>query len=290
MNPLKPVTATRATLGEGALWHKDRLYWVDIEEKRIYIYNPKTREERYLQLDAMVGTVVVRARGGLVAALENGFAFVDEETGKVEPIADPEADKPENRFNDGKCDPAGRLWAGTMARSGQGKNGALYTLETDGRTVVRKLDGVGISNGICWSLDHKTMYYVDSPTRQVVAFDYDKQTGAIANRRVVVEISPEEGVPDGMTIDERGYLWIALWDGWAVVCHDPATGTRHAKVELPAARITSCAFGGDDLGDLYITSARSGLSAEALARQPDAGGLFCTRVGVRGVPSFAYQG
>src|SRR5690606_21738468 len=263
---------------------------VDIEEKRIYIYNPKTREERYLQLDAMVGTVVVRARGGLVAALENGFAFVDEETGKVEPIADPEADKPENRLNDGKCDPAGRLWAGTMARSGQGKNGALYTLETDGRTVVRKLDGVGISNGICWSLDHKTMYYVDSPTRQVVAFDYDKQTGAIANRRVVVEISPEEGVPDGMTIDERGYLWIALWDGWAVVCHDPATGTRHAKVELPAARITSCAFGGDDLGDLYITSARSGLSAEALARQPDAGGLFCTRVGVRGVPSFAYQG
>lgn len=289
MSELRPLNETRATLGEGPIWYNDRLFWVDIVERRLYTYEPKSDTEQVTQLDSMVGTVVPRASGGLVVALQTGFAFVDEESGRVTAIADPEADKPDNRFNDGKCDPAGRFWAGTMAVSGGGTPGALYTLETDGR-VTKKLEGIGISNGICWSHDRKTMYYIDSPTQHVAAFDYHPETGEISNRRVAVEIPKSDGLPDGMTIDERGFLWIALWGGYGVVCHDPLTGRRHAKIEVPASQVTACAFGGDDLEDLYITSAREGLSDEILRDQPFAGGLFRTRVGVKGVPSFAYQG
>lgn len=289
MSTLTPITETRAALGEGAIWHNDRLYWIDVVGQRIYTYEPKSETERFIQLDSMIGTVVPRAKGGLVAALQTGFAFVDENSGQVTPIADPEKDIPENRFNDGKCDPTGRLWAGTMALTGDKPSGALYSLETDG-SVSKKLEGITISNGICWSLDAKTMYYIDSPTRQVVAFDYDRDSGAITNQRVVVEIEDPGAVPDGMTIDERGYLWIALWGGSAVVCHDPETGQRYDTVELPTSLITSCAFGGENLEDLYITCARTDLSEEELKAQPYAGGLFRTKVGVKGVPSFAYQG
>lgn len=288
MSELKPITDTRAILGEGAIWYEDRLYWVDIEGKRIYRYDPQSDSEESIQLQSKVGTVVPRAKGGLVVALETGFAFVDEQSGQTTPIADPEKGV-ETRFNDGKCDPAGRFWAGTMALSGGKPIGGLYALETDG-SVSKKLDSVAVSNGICWSLDQTTMYYIDSVTRHVAAFDYDVTDGTITNRRVVVEFAEAEGIPDGMTIDERGYLWIALWDGNAVVCHDPNTGRRHTTIDLPASLITSCAFGGNNLDELYITSARTGLSEQELERQPDAGGLFRTRVGVKGVPSFAYRG
>ncbi len=289
MSELIPVNQTRATLGEGPIWYNDRLYWVDIVLRRVYIYEPQSDTQRSIQLDSMVGTVVLRSGGGLVVALQSGFAFIEEESGAVTPIADPESDLPNNRFNDGKCDPTGRFWAGTMALSGGGTSGALYTLETDGR-VTRRLGGIGISNGICWSQDATTMYYIDSPTQHVAAFDFDPETGEISRRRVVVEIPKAEGLPDGMTIDERGFLWIALWGGWGVVCHDPVTGRRHAKIDVPAAHVTACAFGGEELGELYITSARDGLSEQDAREQPYAGGLFRTNVGVRGVPSFTYRG
>ena len=285
---MEPITSTRATLGEGAIWYGDKLYWVDITEKRVYIYDPKANSERVIQLDSMVGTVVPRQGGGLAVAIQTGFALLDPDTGKVTPIVDPEADKPHTRFNDGKCDPKGRFWAGTMALSEGPRQGALYVL--DGKGNVRKMvDGVSISNGICWSHDAKTMYYIDTPTYQVVAYDYDNETGDISNPRTVIEFDRDEGAPDGMTIDERGYLWIAMWGGYSVVCHDPNTGKRHAKVDVPARNVTSCAFGGDDLSDLYITSARQGNTPEQLKDQPYAGGLFRVKVGVRGVPAFAFR-
>ena len=286
---MEPITSTRAALGEGAIWYEGKLYWVDIVEKWVYVYDPKSGNEKMIQLDSMVGTVVPRRRGGLVVALQTGFAFLDPETGKTTPIADPEADKPHNRFNDGKCDPRGRLWAGTMSLDQKQGAGALYMLDAAGN-VRKMVDRVSISNGICWSHDRKTMYYIDTPTQKVVAYDYDDETGDIANPRTVVEIDPAEGGPDGMTIDERGYLWIALWGGYSVVCYDPATGERHAKVDVPAKSVTSCAFGGDDLGDLYITTSRLATSPEELEKLPGAGGVFKTRVGVRGVPAFAYEG
>ncbi|HET7559613.1 MAG TPA: SMP-30/gluconolactonase/LRE family protein [Limnochordia bacterium] len=289
MSEAKPFGATQAILGEGALWYGDRLYWIDIEGKRVYIDDVAAGTQAVLDVPERVGTVVPRAKGGLVVALANGFAFLDERTGAVTPITDPEPNRPDNRFNDGKCDPAGRFWAGTMSVKESKGAGALYMLDRKG-VAHRKLDDVSVSNGICWSHDKTKMYYVDTPTQQVVTFDYDDASGEIKNPRVKIAIDPAEGHPDGMTIDADGNLWIALWQGYAVVAHDPRTGKRLHKIELPVAKVTSCAFGGLDLADLYITSASIGLSAEERAKQPLAGSLFLARPGARGVPAFAYAG
>lgn len=286
---MRPVTDTRATLGEGPIWLGEKLAWVDIIEKRVYVYNPETGEERRYQLDEMVGTVVPRESGGFVVALEKGMAFLDDETGAVETISGARATSSGTRFNDGKCDPAGRFWAGTMGLGGEPGMGALYVLHPDGR-FEKKVEPVTISNGICWRADAEVMYYIDTPTQQVVAYEFDNATGAISNPRAVVEIDPSEGGPDGMAIDADGNLWIALWGGSAVVCHDPETGKRLHKIEVPASRVTACAFGGADLQDLYITTARVGLSPEELEEQPLAGSLFITRAPVRGVPSFSFAG
>lgn len=280
---------TRAILGEGAIWHEGRLYWVDIEGKSLYIFDPTTSSQRRMQFDSMIGTVVPRESEGLAVALATGFALVDVDSGEVAPIADPEAHLPGNRFNDGKCDPAGRFWAGTMSYTFDPGAGSLYMLDGRGR-VHKMLDRVTVSNGICWSHDGKTMYYIDTPTQRVDAFDFDLETGQIADRRTVIEIPHDDGSPDGMTIDAEGNLWVALWGGYAVVRYDPRTGRRLQQVPVPAGQVTSCAFGGEGLQDLYITSASTGLSAERLAREPLAGALFRTRVDVPGVPAFAYRG
>lgn len=287
---LVQVTDVKATLGEGPIWYREQLYWVDIIEKRVYIYNPSLDSVRHIQLDKMVGTVVPRSAGGLVVALEDGFYAVDERDGEATLLASAEADNPSTRFNDGKCDPVGRLWAGTMGLKGEKGIGALYMLDAE-RQVHTRLTDVTISNGICWSHDHTTMYYIDTPTQEVVAFAYDNKTGEISDRRVVVTFDRSEGGPDGMTIDAEGNLWVALWGGWAVVCVDPNSGERLHKVDVPCAHVTACAFGGEGLTDLYITTARTGVDEDALKEQPLAGALFKTSIpSVRGVPSMAYAG
>lgn len=280
-----------ATLGEGAVWDARAgcLYWVDVELGRLHVFNPSDRIDRAFELGQMVGTVVPRARGGVMLALQHGFAAFDFETGDLCPWADPEKHLPRNRFNDGKCDPAGRFWAGTISLDREPGAASLYCLEPDGRvhTVLR---GVTNSNGIAWSLAKDTMYYIDTPTRQVTAFDYDVASAQIGNPRVVIAVPPDLGKPDGMTIDAEGMLWIALWDGGCVGRWDPRTGRLLATLAVPARRVTSCAFGGPHLEDLYITTARTGLTEPDLALQPHAGGLFCARPGVRGVPAFEFAG
>lgn len=284
-----PVTSVEATLGEGAIWYGSHFFWVDIMGRKVHRYDPATAEHRAFDMPEYVGTVVPRASGGLVVALQHGFAHVDLDTGRVTPMGDPVDPRPETRFNDGKCDPAGRLWAGTMGFNSEPGIGSLYMLDVDG-TVHERLPGVTISNGICWSHDATQMYYIDTPTHEVWAFDYDVKTGEIANKRVVVKFEPGKGAPDGMTIDADGNLWIALWGGRAVVCHDAKTGKRLHQVDLPCDQVTSCAFGGPGLDELYITTARVGYTQEKLAEQPLAGRLFRVRVGVKGVPAFAYRG
>jgi sugar lactone lactonase YvrE len=280
-----------STLAEGPLWDHETqtLYWVDILGKRIHRYDTKTGSTESLELDQYVGAVVPHASGGLVAAMQHGFYRIDFASGRVEPLVDPERDKPENRFNDGKCDPAGRFWAGTMSLTEQPGAGALYRLDRDG-TVRKMIDGVSISNGLAWSPDRKTMYFIDTPTRCVSAFDYDLETGEIANRRAVVRIPEEEGYPDGMCIDAEGKLWIAHWEGWQVGRWDPDTGEKLLSVRVPAAQVSSCAFGGPDFRQLFITTARENMSPEELERQPEAGGVFTVRVDVPGVPADKYQG
>ncbi len=281
----------KATLGEGPCWDARRrlLYWVDIEEQRLHIYNPASREDRATNVGQPIGAAVLRKSGGVMLALQQGFYAFDPGTEILEQLRDPETHLPENRFNDGKCDPAGRFWAGTMAMSEAPDCGSLYCLDTD-LTVRKKIDNVSISNGLAWSLDERVMYYVDSPTRNVVAFDYDKASSAIANRRVVIRIPDGMGFPDGMSIDEEGMLWIALWDGAMVGRWNPSNGALLDEIPLPVSRPTSCVFGGENLDELYITSARSRLDQETLAAQPMAGGVFKSRPGVRGGPAWDFAG
>ena len=284
------VVAKRTLVGEGSLWDPEDevLYWVDILSHELYAYDPATGVNRTIPTCQAVGTVVKRARGGVVLALHNGFAFLDLDTERITPIADPERAIPKNRFNDGKCDPAGRFWAGTMEFDGEPDAGALYCLEADG-TVTEKLRPVTISNGIVWSADAQTMYYICTRANNVRAFDYDLATGAIANERIVVRNQGGGGF-DGMSIDAEGKLWIAVFGGGSVRRYDPVTGRLLRELRLPFERVTSCAFGGGDLDELYVTSAVIGLDEKALAAQPLAGSLVKLDPGVRGVPAFAYAG
>lgn len=282
----------RALLGEGPIWDArgQVLYWVDISGAKVHVHDPATGEDRAIDVGQPVGTVVPRRSGGVMVALRDGFAALDLDTGALNMIVDPEAHLPQNRFNDGKCDPAGRFWAGTMRIAEDQKGaGSLYRLDPD-LSVHKMWGNITVANGIAWSLDAKTMYYIDTPTRVVVAFQYDLATGAIANPREVVHTPRDAGFPDGMTIDAEGMLWVAYWDGWQVIRWDPATGEALAAIKLPVARVTAPWFGGPNLDELYITSARTGLDEAVLAKQPHAGSIFRAKPGVRGLPAFEFTG
>ncbi len=269
--------------GEGPIWHRDRLLYVDIESHKIISLNVSTGAEKIWDVGQRVGTVVPRASGGLVWAGDNGFYFLDEATGISTSIADPEPDMPDNRFNDGKCDPAGRLWAGTICLEKRA-DASLYCLHTDLR-VEKKFGPVTNSNGIIWSSDARTMFYIDTPSKKIRAFDFDNATSAISNERVIWDTSADPTSPDGMTIDTEDRLWIAFCHGAKVVCFDPATQKVEMQINLPCVETTACAFGGPDLRDLYITTGHKPGFVEPLA-----GRLFVCRPGAQGVMSSAFGG
>jgi sugar lactone lactonase YvrE len=277
------VCDAKAELGEGPIWDYRRglLCWLDITGKVIHIYDPVADRDRTIDAGQEVGCVALRSNGGLIFAGRNGFAEVDLESGAIADVLDPERHLPDNRFNDGKCDARGRFWAGTMNTRGQPNRGSLYCLYPDLR-LRTLVTGVGISNGIAWSSDQKTMYYIDTPTREVAAFDFDADTGDLSGRRVVIRVPDEKGKPDGMTIDTQGMLWVALYGGGAVTRWDPRDGRLLATIEVPAPRVTSCAFAGLRMDELYITTARQGLDPKDAAAWPHSGGLFRARPGVRG--------
>lgn len=284
------VIDSKSTLGEGSLWNyrTGELMWVDIKGEILNFYNPNTGLNKEMFTGQMVGTVVPTESGKVLVALKDGIYLFDPETGSKKLMVDPEADKPDNRFNDGKCDPSGRFWAGTMSLNDQPQAGALYRLDPDG-TIHKMIDRVGTSNGIVWSSDKTKMYYIDTPTAKVMAYDYDDATGEISNPKVAVQIPNGIGYPDGMTIDENDHLWVALWGGSAVVNFDPETGELIRKIEVPAKNVTSCAFGDNDLETLYITTARENTSDKDLERFPHAGGVFKIRPGVKGVSAFYFN-
>ncbi len=284
------VVAKRTLVGEGSLWDPaDKvLYWLDILSHELYIYDPATGAHRTIPTCQAVGTVVKRAAGGLVLALHNGFAFLDLDSEKITPIADPERSIPANRFNDGKCDPAGRFWAGTMDFGCAADAGALYCLDTN-LEVTEKLRPVTISNGIVWTADASTMYYICTAANTVRAFDYDIDTGDICNERVVITNEGEGGF-DGMSIDAEDKLWVAVYGGWGVRRYDPVSGALLRDLRLPIECVTSCAFGGDNLDELYVTSAVAGFDAKKLAQQPLAGSLVKIDPGVQGVAAFSFAG
>ncbi|HBY07038.1 MAG TPA: gluconolactonase [Chloroflexi bacterium] len=276
-------------LGEGPVWvpEEQALYWIDIQRPALQRWHPQSAEYRFWQLPSEIGSFALRKQGGAVLALRTGFAYLDLETAAITPLADPEADLPFTRFNDGKCDRRGRFWAGTMDEEIPNTRGALYRLDPGGAYLTMQ-EGIGISNGLGWSPDNRTMYYTDSIKHQIYAYDFDLESGTIRNRRVFAE-TPEAYVPDGLAVDAEGYIWSAKWDGWKVVRYAP-DGSVDLEVPLPVQRPTSCAFGGPDLKHLYITSARVDLSAKELAEQPQAGSIFVVKTTTQGLPEPRFQG
>lgn len=274
------VIDSRGILSEGPVWDAQSLWWVDIEGKLLHRYNSVHEEHTTFSLPEKVGSFSLQQQGGMVMAGEQGWSAYEPETGAWRHLADPELNQPSTRFNDGKCDRAGRFIAGTASLRGESE-GALYSLHADG-SWHRLLEGVTCSNGITWSPDDRTMYYIDSYTYKVDALDYDIATGQAANRRTILSYEGTGILPDGMTADEEGLLWIAEWGGSKVSRWNPGTGERILTVEVSATNVTSCTFGGPQLDELWITTARSDLSDSELKLQPYAGSIFRAKVGIRG--------
>jgi sugar lactone lactonase YvrE len=282
--------AAGADLGEGPVWDAEAsvLIWVDITAGLVHRFEPATGRDEAFDVGRPVGAAVPTTSGRVAFAASDGFSLLELGTGQIEPIAEVEAGDPHTRMNDGKCDAAGRFWAGTMDVEGRRPFGSLYRLDAD-RWLVRVLTGVTISNGIGWNPNGRTMYYIDSVTHGVDALDVEPEGGSVSNRRRLVGFPIEWGLPDGMTVDEEGFLWVAFWDGSAVRRIAP-DGRIASVIRFPVSRVTSCTFGGADLTDLYVTSARNGLSVAQLREQPSAGGLFRLRPGVRGLPHHPFAG
>ena len=290
MKPLEVVVHANATLGEGPSWDAEgnRLLWVDIELNLLHIYYPDSEEDVTYEIGQTIGAVVPYCEDEVIVVLYEGFHKYQLSTGTLTFIANPEQHLPNNRFNDGKCDPCGRFWAGTMSLEGEGNCGSLYCLDHD-LSVRKVLADVSTSNGLGWSTDGCTMYYIDTPTRQVDVFDYDRVTGTISNRRMAFKMPEDAGYPDGMTVDSEGMLWIAEWNGGRVGRWNPDTGQLLEIIFVPAGHVTSCVFGGRELEDLYITTACTGMKDEQLEAQPLSGNLFRVKTGVKGQSTVPFQ-
>lgn len=289
----KPAIGRRSDHGEGPCWDQrtGTLLWVDQYAGLVHIavfdsHLDELTITRTYDIGAPVGAVVPSAgTAGWMLACAAGFARMHPD-GSVQLLAQPEsAALRRMRMNDGKCDPNGAFWAGSMAWDKSDGAGTLYHLGPHGDLSV-VLRGLTISNGLAWSADDASMYFIDTPTQRVDRFDVHSG-GGLANRTTVVTIDPQEGQPDGMTIDAEGCLWIALWNGWSVHRYSPA-GELLATVEVDAPQVSSCCFGGPGLGTLFITTSQEDMTADARERYPNSGRLFCCEVGVPGRPADRY--
>jgi len=285
------IQDARAELGEGPVWddRSGRVHWVDIRAGRVHRFAPAGGSDPVLELGQPVGSLALGADGGLVVAIRDGFGLVPAGSNRIERVIEVEKDIATNRMNDGRCDPAGRFWAGTMADDRTPGAGSLYRLQQVGGALVpqRMFGGLTIANGIDWSPDGRLMYYIDSPTQRVDVFDFDVEAGAVGNRRVFAEIPEAEGLPDGMVVDAEGGVWVALFWKGRVRRYTPG-GAVSMEVEVPVTLVTSATFGGPDLRDLYITTARHRLTPEESGRQVHAGSLFCCRPGPAGRPAHRF--
>jgi len=288
MNSLIHLLPVQNRLGEGPVWNVEEqaLYWVDIEGQAFQRYIPSSGALERIEIGVMLGVLRFRASGGLVMATSAGIQLWDTATRQLTPLANPEKDKPNARFNDGAVDPQGRFWAGTMAPGSP--SSSLYRLDPD-HTLHQMDSGIGTSNGIAWSLDGRTLYFTDSPLKMIYAYDFDPQTGSIENRRPFIHTPNEPGFPDGLIVDSEGFFWSARWGGWKINRYDP-TGRKEREVAVPAEFPTCCAFGGADLTDIYITSAWTELGADHQKLQPLSGDIFLLHTDIRGQVEPKYAG
>lgn len=287
MSTLKHLLSSQNKLGEGALWsvEEQAFYWIDIENDTYSRLDPATNQYETFNVGKSIGVMALRASGGIVMAVQDGFAFWDPKRHQLQSIVNPEEKRPHLRFNDGAVDCKGRFWAGSM---GGENEGILYRLDPDG-SVHAMIHEVSVPNGIGWSPDNTIMYFTDSTRYTISAFDFDAESGSISNRRIFVQTAPEGGQPDGLTVDTEGYIWSAYWDGAKVVRYDPS-GNIERTIPVPALRVTSCVFGGPDLTDLYITSANTGMTAEEMQQYPLSGDLFRLKTDIKGQIKYKYAG
>ena len=273
-------------LGEGPFWDskRSRLHWVDIIGKKIISQNLDGSNIHALEVDGNPGCVVLSDDGTMVAGVDNQISSLDGDGNLLKVLADTK-EGAGLRFNDGKCDPSGRFWVGSMDRKEKNKLGSLYSWNSI-EGLVNREQGVTVSNGMGWSPDNSLFYYIDSPTREVSVYDFDLSTGSINNKRRFISFSEEDGFPDGMTIDNEGRLWIAFWGGSKIMCVNPDSKAIEEVVSFPVSKITSCAFGGEKMDQLFITSAKVQVNEKD---EPMAGKTFVVSLGVKGLPSFSLK-
>lgn len=277
-------------LGECPLWceREKVLWWVDSRGPLLKRWDPSGGAVRTLVLPGVVGSVAFREADGMLAALQSGIHFLDPQTGELRPVAQPERDLPENRFNDGRCDRAGRFWAGTMSDAKRDPTGSLYRLSAD--LACRRIRGdVIVPNSLAWSPDDRTMYFADTYRQVIRAWDFDLDSGEVSNERLFCDTTGHPGRPDGSCVDAEGGLWNAEYGGWRLVRYTPA-GKIDRVIDMPIANPTCCCFGGSGLDTLYVTSATQRLTPADLAKQPLAGSVFAVRPGVRGLPEARFAG
>ena len=289
MKKAELVVNMGGTLGEGICWDETErlLYWIDISENKIFVYNMENSTVKIVDVGQNVGFVALREQGGLVAGLEDGLYSVDTDSGKTKCLVKVESDNKSNRFNDGECDCMGRIWAGTMAKSDETNgSGSFYCIDTD-LSVEKMIEKTRISNGIAFSPDNKTMYHIDSPSGEVSAFDFDKRSGQIVGKRCAANVPKEMGFPDGMTVDADGNLWVGMWAGSAVVKYDGATGQMLEKIDIPALHVTTMVFGGAGMDEMFVITAKKKTD---LNEFPNAGGMFRIKMDVKGRRTYKFGG
>ena len=277
----------RHDLAEGPVWRNECLWWVNITAGELNRLDPATGIHEQRRLGGNTGCATPCEDGRWLVARDRELLWLDWSSGAMTSFCAVEPEKSQNRFNDGQCDSRGRLWIGTMDKQAAGAVGAFYVIDA-GHKPRRVLDHLTISNGMAWSLDDRMFYFTDTATNRVDVFDFDSGNGDISNRRALATFPPEE-FPDGMTLDAKGNLWVALWGAAAVVCLDGQTGRELRRIRVPVSQPSSCTFGGPQLDELFITTARAGLSAAALEREPHAGGIFRVRPGVCGFPARSFN-
>lgn len=274
---------TITQVGEAPIWDykNQRLLWIDTQGS-LFIYTPKDGKNREIKLDRMIGTVVPCDEDTVLVGLQDGIYEMSLSTKELKFIQDPEGREVGNRYNDGKCDESGRLWIGTMDKDCTPKKANFFVVTPDGQGE-RVLEDVTISNGVIWSPDGKKMYYQDTPTRNITAFDFDNEKGVISNRKEIIHLPDSLGTPDGNTIDEEGMLWVANWDAACVTRWNPHTGELLQRIDVPALNVTAVAFGGENMDELYITTASLYMPEDKSANYPQAGKLFVVKPGVKGL-------
>lgn len=285
------LSESRSLLGEGPCWspRDGALYWVDILTPSIHRFDAGTGQDSEIKLGTMVSLAIPKATGGLLVATPGGLMTFDDATKQLALLCHPESDRPGNRYNDGKCDRMGRLWIGSLDMSTAANRGNLFRVDPDG--AWKKMDtGFTVANGLGWSPDNKRMYFTDSMRRTIYVYDFDLLSGSISNRRCFITLGANEGTPDGLTVDEEGCLWVAVWDAWHVSRYSPQ-GEELLRIRMPVPRPTSCCFGGPGLDTLYVTSASVRLNEDALRAAPLSGSLFAIKIpGIRGLPETIFAG